>query len=144
MFNVTILKMKDIIKYIVGIIITVTIIALISKQFPKEKNNNEGKIVNEIKNGINMLSEQSFINCFEQTVPYSKVAKEDNHNKKDLLQGILKTEISSIQEIKEEESTNSKNNQEQNNIQNQTQEQTSNQTSRRNSRIRSENRSNNK
>ena len=151
MFNVTILKMKDIIKYIIGITITVTIVIFISKQFSKE-NNNEEKIVNEVKNGISMLSEQSFINCFEQAVPtmknineeYSKVAQEDDHSKEDLLQGILKTQISSIQEIENEQNLNNENNQEQNVEQNQTQEQTANQTSRRSSRSRSENRSNNK
>ena len=151
MFNVTILKMKDIIKYIIGITITVTIVIFISKQFSKE-NNNEEKIVNEVKNGISMLSEQSFINCFEQAVPtmknineeYSKVAQEDDHSKEDLLQGILKTQISSIQEIENEQNLNNKNNQEQNVEQNQIQEQTTNQTSRRSSRSRSENRSNNK
>ena len=151
MFNVTILKMKDIIKYIIGITITVTIVIFISKQFSKE-NNNEEKIVNEVKNGISMLSEQSFINCFEQAVPtmknineeYSKVAQEDDHSKKDLLQGILKTQISSIQEIENEQNLNNENNQEQNIEQNQTQEQTANQESRRSSRSRSKNRSNNK
>ena len=151
MFNVTILKMKDTIKYIIGITITVTIVIFISKQFSKE-NNNEEKIVNEVKNGISMLSEQSFINCFEQAVPtmknineeYSKVAQEDDHSKEDLLQGILKTQISSIQEIENEQNLNNENNQEQNVEQNQTQEQTANQTSRRSSRSRSENRSNNK
>lgn len=151
MFNVTILKMKDIIKYIIGITITVTIVIFISKQFSKE-NNNEEKIVNEVKNGISMLSEQSFINCFEQAVPtmknineeYSKVAQEDDHSKEDLLQGILKTQISSIQEIENEQNWDNENNQEQNVEQNQTQEQTANQTSRRSSRSWSENRSNNK
>ena len=116
MFNVTILKMKDIIKYIIGITITVTIVIFISKQFSKE-NNNEEKIVNEVKNGISMLSEQSFINCFEQAVPtmanlneeYSKVAKEDDHSREDILQGVLETQISSIKGI--ENSANGNNNQ---------------------------------
>lgn len=111
MFNVTILKMKDIIKYIIGIILTITVVIFISKHFQKD-NNNEQKIVNELKNGISMLSEQSLLSCFEQTVPtmsnlneeYSKIAKEDDHSKQDILQGILKTQISSIQKIEESQS----------------------------------------
>lgn len=111
MFNVTILKMKDIIKYIIGIILTITIVIFISKHFQKD-NNNEQKIVNELKNGISMLSEQSLLSCFEQTVPtmsnlneeYNKIAKEDDHSKQDILQGILKTQISSIQKIEESQS----------------------------------------
>ena len=106
MFNVTILKMKDIIKYILGIIFTITIVIFISKYFQKS-NNNENKIVNEVKNKINILSEQSLLNCFEHAIPvmssindeYSKIAKEDDHSKQNILQGILKTQISSIQEV---------------------------------------------
>ena len=119
MFNVTILKMKDIIKYIIGIIITILVIVFVSKQF--QNNKNEEKIVNKVENSISMISEQSLLSCFEQVVPtmaninkeYSEIAKEDDHSKEDLLQGILKTQISSIQgmesnENKEKrESTNS-------------------------------------
>ena len=82
MFNVTILKMKDIIKYILGIIFTISIVIFISKYFQKS-DNNENKIVNEVKNKINILSEQSLLNCFEHATPvissindeYSKIAK---------------------------------------------------------------------
>ena len=35
---------------------------------------------------------------------YSKIAKEDDHSKQDILQGILKTQISSIQKIEESQS----------------------------------------
>ena len=109
MFNVTILKMKDIIKYIIGIIITILIIVFVSKQF--QNNRNEEKIVNKVENGINMISEQSLLSCFEQVVPtmaninkeYSEIAKEDDHSKEDLLQGILKTQISSIQGMESNE-----------------------------------------
>ena len=106
MFNVTILKMRDLIKYLVGIAITIVIVVVISKQFSKD-NNKEEKIVNEVKNGISMLSEQSFLGCFEQAVPtmaylneeYSKIAEEDDHSREDILQGILETQISSIKGI---------------------------------------------
>ena len=127
MFNVTILKMKDIIKYILGIIFTISIVIFISKNFQKS-DNNENKIVNEVKNKINILSEQSLLNCFEHATPvmssindeYSKIAKEDDHSKQNLLQGILKTQISSIQEIEEnqnniEQATTNENNIDQNN-----------------------------
>ncbi len=110
MFNVTILKMRDIIKYLIGILITITIIIVISKQFSKDTED-EQKIVNEVKNGINMLSEQSLLSCFEQAAPtmanlneeYSKIAKEDDHNREDILQGVLETQISSIKGIENSE-----------------------------------------
>ena len=109
MFNVSILKMKHIIKYIIGIIITILVIVFVSKQF--QNNKNEEKIVNKVENSINMISEQSLLSCFEQVVPtmaninkeYSEIAKEDDHSKEDLLQGILKTQISSIQGMESNE-----------------------------------------
>ena len=108
MFNVTILKMRDIIKYIIGLLTTIIVVVVVSKFFSKdEKNNNENKIINEVKNGLSMLSEQSFLGCFEQAVPtmaslneeYSEVAKEDDHSREDILQGVLETQISSIKGI---------------------------------------------
>ena len=108
MFNVTILKMRDLIKYFIGLLTTIIVVIVVSKFFSKnEENNSENKIVNEVKNGISMLSEQSFLGCFEQAVPtmaslneeYSKVAKEDDHSREDILQGVLETQISSIKGI---------------------------------------------
>ena len=130
MFNVTILKMRDIIKYLMGIILTISIVVIISKQLSKDNTNNtnEEKIVNEVKNGISMLSEQSFLGCFEQTVAsmanlneeYSKVAKEDDHSREDILQGVLETQISSIKGIGNLE--NETNNQDSKNLQDNTSE----------------------
>ena len=105
MFNVTILKMRDIIKYFMGLLATIIVVVVVSKFFAKEEENSDGnKIVNEVKNGISMLSEQSFLGCFEQVVPtmanlneeYREVAKEDDHSREEILQGVLETQISSI------------------------------------------------
>lgn len=161
MFNVTILKMRDIIKYFIGLLTTIIVVIVVSKFFSKdEKNNNENKIVNEVKNGISMLSEQSFLGCFEQAVPvmanvneeYSKVAKEDDHSREDILQGVLETQISSIKGIEKIE--NVSNSEEVANAQNVSSGETSQNTqdsieetqtqSTRSRRSRSKNRSNNK
>lgn len=150
MFNVTILKMKDIIKYIMGITITIIIVVFVSKQFQNSKN--EKNIINKVENGINMITEQSLLSCFEQAVPtmaninkeYSEIAKEDDHSKENLLQSILKTQISSIQGM---ESNENKEKTENTNNVNSTQENTETQEivqNTRNRRSGSENRSNNK
>ena len=124
MFNVTILKMRDLIKYFIGLLTTIIVVVVVSKFFSKDdKNNSENKIVNEVKNSISMLSEQSFLGCFEQSVPtmanlneeYSKVAKEDDHSREDILQGVLETQISSIKGM--ENSANVANNQDSKNLQ---------------------------
>ena len=96
MFNVTVLKMKDIRKYFIGIT-TFIIVILVSKYIPKIS------IENKIK--TNLLSEKSMIECLEQTTPVMssineeyKIMEEENEEitKDDLLQSVLKTQISSI------------------------------------------------
>lgn len=100
MFNVTVLKMKDIKKYFIGMIATVIIVIVVSKYIPKPTN--EPKLVSKV------LSENSMLECLEQSVPtissiqdeYQESAKEDNEiNEEDLFQGILKTQIGSMQSI---------------------------------------------
>lgn len=99
MFNVTVLKMKDIKKYFIGMLAIIIVVLLISKYFPQVTK--EKKIVPKV------LAENSMLGCLEQTIPtmssineeYKKIAsKEDDiNNQENLLQGILKTQISSIQ-----------------------------------------------
>ncbi len=97
MFNVTVLKMKDIRKYMIGMVITIIAIIAISKYFPQ--NAKKEKIVQKL------VSENAMINCLDQTIPtisnineeYKKIAEEEDEETEDtFLQGILKTQISTI------------------------------------------------
>jgi len=97
MFNVTVLKMRDIRKYLLGITIIFIILILVSKYIPKVS------LKNKIK--TNILSEKSMINCLEQTNPVFasvneeyKVMEDENEEltKDDFLESVLKTQISSI------------------------------------------------
>ena len=104
----------------------------ISKIFHKDtKENSKG--VQKIENGIKALSQFSMINCMDQTIPtmssineeYKNIAKEDDQKEnKNILQEMLKTQISSVNAIKEsEEITNKENNESiQENEKNQTEE----------------------
>ena len=85
MFNVTVLKMRDIFKVIIGITFLVVVVLGISKIFHKDtKENSKG--VQKIENGIKALSQFSMINCMDQTIPtmssineeYKNIAKEDD------------------------------------------------------------------
>lgn len=98
MFNVTVLKMKDIKKYFFGMLATAVIVILASNYLPKTTK--KEKLVGKV------LSENSMVECLGQTVTsmssideeYQKIANEEEGiNEEDLLQGILKTQISSIQ-----------------------------------------------
>ena len=132
MFNVTVLKMRDIFKVIIGITFLVIVVLGISKIFHKDtKENSKG--VQKIENGIKALSQFSMINCMDQTIPtmssineeYKNIAKEDDQKEnKNKLQEMLKTQISSVTAIKEsEEITNKENNENiQENEKNQTEE----------------------
>ena len=132
MFNVTVLKMRDILKVIIGITFLVVVVLGISKIFHKDtKENSKG--VQKIENGIKALSQLSMINCMDQTIPtmssineeYKNIAKEDDQKEnKNILQEMLKTQISSVNAIKEsEEITNKENNENiQENEKNQTEE----------------------
>lgn len=132
MFNVTVLKMRDIFKVIIEITFLVIVVLGISKIFHKDtKENSKG--VQKIENGIKALSQFSMINCMDQTIPtmssineeYKNIAKEDDKKEnKNILQEMLKTQISSVNAIKEsEEITNKENNENiQENEKNQTEE----------------------
>lgn len=132
MFNVTVLKMRDIFKVIIGITFLVIVVLGISKIFHKDtKENSKG--VQKIENGIKALSQFSMINCMDQTIPtmssineeYKNIAKEDDKKEnKNILQEMLKIQISSVNAIKEsEEITNKENNENiQENEKNQTEE----------------------
>ena len=132
MFNVTVLKMRDIFKVIIGITFLVVVVLGISKIFHKDtKENSKG--IQKIENGIKALSQFSMINCMDQTIPtmssineeYKNIAKEDDQKEnKNILQEMLKTQISSVNAIKEsEEITNKENNENiQENEKNQTEE----------------------
>lgn len=132
MFNVTVLKMRDIFKVIIGITFLVIVVLGISKIFHKDTKENS-KVVQKIENGIKALSQFSMINCMDQTIPtmssineeYKNIAKEDDQKEnKNILQEMLKTQISSVNAIEEsEEITNKENNENiQENEKNQTEE----------------------
>lgn len=132
MFNVTVLKMRDIFKVIIEITFLVVVVLGISKIFHKDtKENSKG--VQKIENGIKALSQFSMINCMDQIIPtmssineeYKNIAKEDDQKEnKNILQEMLKTQISSVNAIEEsEEITNKENNENiQENEKNQTEE----------------------
>lgn len=117
MFNVTVLKMKDIKKYFIGMVLTIIAIIAVSKYFPK--------ITKEEKILQKLVSENSMVECLDQTVPtivsmneeYKKVEKEGEElTENKFLQGILKTQISSIkgiEKIEEKEELAKQNSEEQ-------------------------------
>lgn len=110
MFNVTVLKMKDIIKYLVGIILTIGIVIYTARYFSSDKKDNIEKATKQIK--IEKFSFGSLTGCLDETIPamssineeYNKIEKENEKiASKNYLEEFLKTEISSIKGIEEVE-----------------------------------------
>ena len=94
MFNVTVLKMRDIFKVIIGITFIVVMVFGISKIFHRDTKE-ETKVVQKIESGIKSVSQFSMLNCIDQTIPtvsivneeYRNIAKEDDQKEnKNILQ----------------------------------------------------------
>lgn len=112
MFNVTVLKIKDIGKFFIGIIFLLGII-YIGKYFYKQTN--DKTVASEVESGMKTLSENSMLQCFDTTMPVvEKINKDDSietnneikTSQNDILQGILKTQITTIggiEKIKEKQ-----------------------------------------
>ena len=129
MFNVTVLKMKDILRYFLSILLIVTIIIFMGKQLGilKEKSENdkakdEEDKIQKVENKIGFLFKNSQLQALDITMPvisninkeYRDISKEDkekeeeNNNKENILKGMLGIQISSIKAIENENKTEEK------------------------------------
>ena len=113
MFNVTVLKMRDIIKYIVGIIIAIFIIVYTARFCSSLKNTKKEE--NKIKVNLKSISANQFIKCLDKTIPvmsninneYSKDEKQKGKiTDNNYLEEFLQTEISSIKGMEKIENNN--------------------------------------
>lgn len=101
MFKVKILKLKDVIKIVIGIVILVFFITIISKNIKREEN---------IENKENTVIQSSFLQCFKTGIPVAESINSpekeiNNENTNSLLQSILVSQISSIKGIDEKSSS---------------------------------------
>ncbi len=104
MFKVTVLKAKDVVKVFAGISLTIVLILLFSKNFGKKSQENKLK---NLEINLNSITNHSMVNCMDQVIPtmskvneeYKKIAKEDE-SEGNILQVMLKTQISSIKGMK--------------------------------------------
>ena len=107
MFNVTILKMKDIIKFIlivISIIILLFFIVKVASNLFKGDNN----IFKAIGESISSFSKNNMIGCLDMSIPAISSIKENEKTEKDkeentLLKGILESQITSFKTIEESE-----------------------------------------
>lgn len=110
MFNVTVLRMRDIIKYLVGIIVTICIVLYTARYFSAIKSNNKEQKQTQTQLNFKRVSFGSLTGCLDKTIPvmsdineeYNKIEKENEEiESTNYLEQFLKTEISSIKGIEE-------------------------------------------
>lgn len=126
MFNIAVLRLKDIVKYFVGVILLILIMIIATTYFSNFKNKSKeikGNVEKKAETVFSSISQNSLLSCLDKTMPvvsslneeYKNIAKEDDVNSdKNILQEVLKTQISSIKGLEEtekkvEESTNKEN-----------------------------------
>ena len=108
MFNVKILRMRDIRKCLVGIILTIAIVICTTRYFSTvKKENTKEKVIKETAQ-INIFKFGSLTSCLNKTIPtmsnineeYKKIEKENKETEtKNYLEEFIKTEMSSIKGI---------------------------------------------
>lgn len=112
MFNVTVLKMKDIIKYLVGIIITIVFVIYTTRYFSSTKNKTKVEKNTTTQSKIEIFQFGSLTSCLDKTIPtmssineeYNKIEQENEKlSSTNYLEEFLKTEISSIKGIEKSE-----------------------------------------
>ena len=103
MFNVTVLKIGDIIKYLVGISIIVMLMVFTARYFSSTKENKNTK-------NFKIFQANSLTKCMEQEIPAMASVNSENDtreqnetSKNNYLEQFLQTEISSIKGIQEAE-----------------------------------------
>ena len=104
MFNVTVLRLKDIVKYIICIFVLILLIFSITNYFSGTKKNTE-QVTQKVENVTNQLSSHSLLSCLDATLPvvasinHSEENEKEKLSENDILESMLKTQISSIDEI---------------------------------------------
>lgn len=111
MFNVAILKLKDLVKFLIGIFIILLTIFCIGKILGTKPNTN----MHNIEKKLSFLSQSTMLQALDEVIPsikninkeYRNVAKEDDiKEEKNVLKAMLRTQISSVRGLEEiEENT---------------------------------------
>lgn len=112
MFNVAVLKLKDLMKFLIGMFIILLLIFFIGKFLKYKPNTN----ISNMENKLSFLSSSTMLQALDEVIPgikninkeYRSVAKEDDvHSEKNVLKAMLKTQLSSVRGLEEiEENAN--------------------------------------
>lgn len=121
MFNVAVLRIRDIIKYLVGILFTIIIVMIATRYyyFTKKNLSNTEKVETKVSIKIQGIKERILKSGITQTIPVVSAIEKNNNSdssepkKNSILENLLTAEINIMKGIEEE-----KNKQEENKVSN--------------------------
>ena len=114
MFNVAVFKLKDMIKYLVVMTISILFVIFATRYFSsKSKDKNISIDVGKI---VNLFMSNTYLDVIETQIPIIKEAEakdvQEKNQNKDYLEGFLETEISSLKILKNSDKNNEVENEE--------------------------------
>ena len=111
MFNVTVLKMKDIIKYLVGIFITILLVIITTRYFSsqnQEKDSNKINVFEKISSFFSKVPDEVLTSSISTEIPVtsyfeqsSEEGEQSSQEEKSIYEKILDSEIGTMASIKE-------------------------------------------
>lgn len=103
MFNVTIINIKDIIKYLVSITLVIIFLFILTRYFSGVKDNNDFKLL--LNDKLSLILNNNYTICLDTTIPciknvnkeINKIAEEDDQVESGYLKKLLGVELSQLE-----------------------------------------------
>ena len=103
MFNVTIINIKDIIKYLVSITLVIILLFILTRYFSGVKDNNDFKLL--LNDKLSLILNNNYTICLDTTIPciknvnkeLNKIAEEDDQVESGYLKKLLGVELSQLE-----------------------------------------------
>ncbi len=103
MFNVTIINIKDIIKYLVSITLVIILLFILTRYFSGVKDNNDFKLL--LNDKLSLILNNNYTICLDTTIPciknvnkeINKIAEEDDQVESGYLKKLLGVELSQLE-----------------------------------------------
>ena len=103
MFNVTIINIKDIIKYLVSITLVIILLFILTRYFSGVKDNNDFKLL--LNDKLSLILNNNYTICLDATIPciknvnkeINKIVEEDDQVESGYLKKLLGVELSQLE-----------------------------------------------
>ena len=115
MFNVAVINLKDIIKYLVSLTVIIIVVAVLARFFSNVKKSDNVK--EQIGSKIESIKSNSYLLCLDETIPNAQIAKEKTNTieasegieKSSLIKSLLRVELRMAKENVQKNNENNEN-----------------------------------